>query len=443
VPSGETDAAAVASHFMRAGEPVRAAPWWVEAAEQSLEANDYPECIRRSEAAEACGTRESLLARALFARAESHSWLGESHAMRAAAEHALVASDGNPALDAESLWWLGAALIRLGDSKFVADLAAPTLTLLSSHGHLDAVAGAAIRLARAMLIGGSCTAADRVADAVLASSKSLASRGPRFLADFAVWRGLRANFGHDIESFAHFMQEATTRYRHLGDRRRAAQMGGTMGYALLLLGAHAEAVNALRDAEEEASRLGLVNLVADVRQNLGLALARAGKLDEAERTVRASLETFARGKNHQMASASESYLSRVLLAKGDAAEALAVADAAIARLSGDHPIALMVRSAAADALLARGREGDAAIALEHARAAREALRSNPSQFEEPAPILRAHIDALLANHRHEEAARERADARAWLLKRAEHIHSERNRASFLYEEPDNARLMRE
>jgi hypothetical protein len=92
-------------------------------------------------------------------------------------------------------------------------------------------------------------------------------------------------------------------------------------------------------------------------------------------------------------------------------------------------------------LLARQREQDAEAALEHSRACRAALRDAPDAFEEPAPILRVHLDALEACGLHDEAAREREEARAWVRSRLDKIQSERYRRSFLQDEPDVARIM--
>ena len=101
----------------------------------------------------------------------------------------------------------------------------------------------------------------------------------------------------------------------------------------------------------------------------------------------------------------------------------------------------MARSSLANALLARAGPDDAPLAAAHAHAAREAFRRDPSQFEDPAFILRVHLDALEANGLEGEALRAREEARAWVHERAGQLRSERYRRSFLESQPDVVRIL--
>ncbi len=208
-----------------------------------------------------------------------------------------------------------------------------------------------------------------------------------------------------------------------------------------MLGAHEEAIGALEASLAECARLGILGFVAGAQQDLGLALGRLGRHTEAEAAERAAVEAFAKGGNALMEAGSRAYLARILVSAGRAREAVAEASRAAALLPPEHAVTSLAHAALVDALLARGEPGDAAQALLYARAARGSLRASPESFEEPAPILRAHIDALTAGGLHPAAERARAEARAWVLARAERLRSERYRTAFLRDEPDNARII--
>jgi hypothetical protein len=123
------------------------------------------------------------------------------------------------------------------------------------------------------------------------------------------------------------------------------------------------------------------------------------------------------------------------------AEAVAEAGRAASLVDPDHPFHAMALGELADALLARGSPGDSEAALGHARTARATFDADPERIEEPAPLLRVHLDALVANGLYEEAEAARASAQAWVTERAGKISSERYRRTFLHDEPDVARIM--
>jgi DNA-binding transcriptional ArsR family regulator len=141
-----------------------------------------------------------------------------------------------------------------------------------------------------------------------------------------------------------------------------------------------------------------------------------------------------------MEAASRDYTSRILVATGRAREAVTEAERAIALLATDHPIARMAQASLADALLNCGGPDDTAAALNCVSAAREALLKDPAHFEEPAFILRVHLDALEANGLADEARQAREEARAWVRDRASKIRSEHYRRTVLEGARDVARI---
>src|SRR5262249_53434870 len=107
---------------------------------------------------------------------------------------------------------------------------------------------------------------------------------PAMLASIYQARGIRAMFWGDVGAFLGFMTAAAEQFELAGDLRSAGTQRANQAYAYIELGAYAAAEQALRTVLATAERMGLKDLVAGARHNLGIALARLGALDEA-RTV--------------------------------------------------------------------------------------------------------------------------------------------------------------
>ena len=101
----------------------------------------------------------------------------------------------------------------------------------------------------------------------------------------------------------------------------------------------------------------------------------------------------------------------------------------------------MARASLANALLARAGPDDAPLAAAHAHAAREAFRRDPSQFEDPAFILRVHLDALRAGGFDGALRAAREEAHAWVRELAGRIQSAPDRDVFLRSQRDVVRIL--
>ncbi len=435
------DPAAIAEHHERAQAPERAAPWWSKAAVQALEANDFPGCIARAEAAERCGSTGRELAEALLAAVEAHSWLNENPALLERVERLDAVVANFPDCAASAVLWESLGALRAGDNARVERALERARVLVAQRPEDDGTIRCALRVASIAASAGLLVQADAFAAQLEGVVPPLESRGARTLGVLARWRAVRAHHAHDVESCARLRRDAARLLRNAGDVRTAAAEESTRGYELVLLGAYDEAVQDLESSLAECGRLGLSYAVAGTRHNLGLALLGLGRCAEALDVERAAVEAFARGGITAMECASRDYASRILVALGRTDEAVAEAERAHALLPPEHPFAWTVRAALADALLARGGTGDGALALAHACAARDALRADSSQFEEPSFVLRVHVDALAAHGLEADARRARDEARAWVAERAAQIQSAHYRHTFLHRALDIVRIL--
>ena len=103
-------------------------------------------------------------------------------------------------------------------------------------------------------------------------------------------------FTGDAGAYLESEQAAAAAFERAGDLRNTCVQRGNVGYACLEIGAYAEAERALRDALDQATRLGLANVAATVQHNLGRALMMRGALDEALRVESDAFEAFAGGR---------------------------------------------------------------------------------------------------------------------------------------------------
>jgi tetratricopeptide (TPR) repeat protein len=286
------------------------------------------------------------------------------------------------------------------------------------------------RTATYVFAAGRVAQADALAALLEAAEPPLERRSGRLLGARAFWRAYRASFAHDDEHALHLRREAARFLRSAGDVRNAALEEANSGFLLLKLGAYEEASQILASLLAEGRRLGLAIATATNQHNLGFALLGLGRLEPALAVEREAVAAFAAGRNAQMEAGSRYYAARILVASGRARDAVAEAKRAVALLSLEHPIALTARASLADALLLCADPDDACAALDHARAAREALREDPDRFEEAAFILRVHLEALEANGLVDDAACAREEARAWVRERVGKIRSEHYRRTF-------------
>jgi hypothetical protein len=443
--SGERDAATIAEHFVRGREPERAATWYRRAAEQALEGNDFAQAILRAQRG-AEHAKGDLLAALHMIELEAHKWTGDAASAAAAGAAAMrVASKWSPT-------WFAAAgesasmQLRLGNDDGIAALARAILEVDVERAiatpmpadRTDALVAALARAAASFLHAGQHDAALSLIAALDDGAAAASDRSPAVAARVHAVRASRALCMGDPSTSLYFTEQSLEAFLRAGDVRNACLVTVNAGHACFQLGQLARAERLLRDALAEAERIGLHNVAALARQNLGPVLALTSRPDEGLAVEREAIEAFVALSNRRQEGRSRLYLARILDVAGDRAAGLRECDAALDALAHVPPLAVFAHGVRADLLL----HDDPKAALAAAKRAIE-LRDALGGIEEgEALVLLTHAEALLATG---DRLRGLAEARAALdrlLQRAQSIDDTTARRHFLEKVPDNERTVK-
>ena len=445
--AGEHEAVVLAEHFERGGDVVHAVSAYRRAAEQALEANDLDSVIARAERAIASGASGETLGALRSLQAEAHRWRGKFGEAKACA---LAALDLLPR--SSDAWSSAAAEValaggRLGDHEqliaLLARLREVPLTAASSRACLTAW----IRTAGQLLLAGRRDAADPVFEEVERVGQS-ASLDPTITARLALVRGIRALFAGDAGAYRMHIGHAAESFQRGGDLRSACMQRASVGYASLGLGDWEQAERVLREALASAERMGLTNVVAYSKNNLGLALSRRaaevdeGKrralLDEARKIETEAMVAFVAQGDGRLEHSSHVYLAIILMLSGELEGAEREARTAVEFFRAASPLRAYALATLAEVQLARGAPASALESAEEAMKLLEAL----GHLEEGEALARlVHAEALHRTGAIELAAAAITKARDQLLSRAAKITDAAWRSSFLTRVPENARTL--
>ena len=444
---GTIEAVVLAEHFERGGEPWRAAGWYQRAAEQALEGDDLAAAIDRAERAivslrldAATSTAEQRERIGLLRQLQSdaHIWRGE---------YPLAAARGREALDAlppASVQWLNAAAT-------VADAWCRQLV----HGDVVALCKKLVELPLTPELHGAYAHAvaltmptmlwhtDSDLDVALHRrldelATALDPNDPIALAWVCCARSWRSLRDGDLGQCHALDSKIVECFTLVGDLRHACQQRAYVGYDELVLGAYAQAEISLREAIGIAERMGLYQVTAQAQHNLGLVLARLGRLDEAREVETTAMRALAAQGNRRLALTARNYLALIEIDAGHFPEALACVTEAI-ETGGDMQTALGPYLATASTACRLA--GDVPGALAHAKRSLELIAIHGPPEEGEASIRLAHAQALHANGDQAEALAAIAEAEAHVLGLAAKIHDEKWRACFLEAVPENAETL--
>ena len=460
--AGERDATVLAEHFERAGEPERAVDRYRRAAEQALEGNDFVAAIARAERGAAYASGEVLGALRLL-QAEAHKWRGSA----AEAEQAAVEAMSRFALGSP-LWYVAAAetgsmRLRLGRHAELAELAREVKAygLLgpssaadpvssaprSSHAHfsslppgptMGAAVSAVARLAGSLLHDGQHALAEALIEEINRVAGPVAERDYGVAARLYALHASRALCYGDPAASLQFTELSIPSFAFTGDRRNACLGRVNAAHAMLQLGDPRQAEVALRSALADAERMGLHNVSALARQNLGPALGRQGKIAAALAIEHEAVETFAAQENRRQEGRARAYLAEILAQSGDLEAAEREAHTAAQRVATIPPLRAFALAVLSQILLARGRNE---AALDAAREGLDLLLATGG-MEEGESLLRLGYAESLAAVGHEAAAVDAIDvAHERLQARAARISDPGWRASFCERVPSNARTL--
>ncbi|HEY5920455.1 MAG TPA: AAA family ATPase, partial [Kofleriaceae bacterium] len=432
--AGETEAMVLAEHFERGAAPTRAALWFRPAVEQALAAGDFRAAVQRAERGVACGATGETLGLLRRAQGEAHKWCGDFiEAERFSLEAMTLLLHGS------GPWFAAAgeaaeACGKLGDVEQLAVIARALTDAPDLEGELAARVTATATCAFQLYNHGKYQLAatmveqiDRVAGEV---------RDPLILARIHQTRSSRAMFAGDAGAYVVSEQAAALAFEQAGDLRYACMQHGHVGYAYLEIGAYAEAERWLRQALAGGQRMGLQNVIATAKHNLGRALQHQGRLDEAVTIETEAIDAFVAQGDRRLESASRNYLANILATRGELSTAEDLMRQALQTVQAASRPSLLADLASI--LLRRGKQQEALIAAREAYDLFDALGG----VEEGESQIRLMLAETLQARGEVGTAREAIRrARERLLERASKITDTEWRKSFLANLPENARTL--
>jgi len=243
----------------------------------------------------------------------------------------------------------------------------------------------------------------------------------------------------DLTAYVQHIHSAVELFTSASDLRNACLQRANLGNGFLQLGAHELAVSALEESIGIAEPMQLAFIAGTARANLGISLARLGRVDEGIQSLTVALEHSRIQGNVRAEAYAMTYLARMYAQQGqvDAAFASARQAALMAEnVPGLRGFALAVQ---ADIMLTQGQP---AVALELATAAMSILQELEGVEEGESLIRVVHALALRGLGHTQDGKRWINLARRGLRAKAARISDERWRQCFVENDPDNARMLR-
>jgi len=421
----------LAEHLRLGGELGRAADLYRRAAEQALAADDLDAALARVRAGLEAGVTGAEAGELLRVEAEVHKWRGENvEAARAASDALEHCAPGGASFfiaAGEAL----AASGKLGRVDDLSDLAARVYATTPEESAIPARLTALARGVTQLVLAGRQDETDPYfveLDAVGATEP--ASLGWVFEA-----RALRASVRDDIGDRVELAEQAARAFERVGDLRNACLQLTSRGFGLNELGAFSLAESALRQAVDIAGFMGLNNALSTAQAQLGRAVARQGRSEEAEQALLASIQGFAAQGNTRLEGFARSTLAWLLLERGGLGPAEEEARRALTLLDGVRPLLVGAEAVLASVLLARDQPKEA---LAHARVAAELAERLGSVPTGEGLARQVFVAALLANGEVALAEQARATAHARLVLRADAIQDPELRRAFLEDVREHA-----
>ncbi len=430
---GEPDAAVLAAHARQSEAPAAALPWLLRAAEAAFTAHDFQGAVTFVEQALELEPSSAQLGALRAVQAEAVKWLGRDREAIELGELALALLPRGSDRWFRTLQVVSANAANLGEHTRCAQIAAE----LQADDLGD---WGVARVHATLAVASGLFYAGRAEEAEVLLRAGETATGPHSPPDVAARlhfvRGLRAlmvqkDAGLVLSEHA----RAAELFLEAGELQRAHNVRVNVGAMRLALGCAEEAAEELRAVVAVAEAEGLKSAAAFARHNLGLALARTGRLVEARAVLHQTLGPARAQGNVRLEGGSWAYLAEVALAEGDLAAAIEAAERAATVLA-------KVPTARAYALALRARaalESDPEEALRWSEQAM-ALVDSVHVEEGDAAARLVWAEALRAVGREGEAAEAFQVARARLMERAARI-SPQWRTRFLEGVPEHARTL--
>jgi tetratricopeptide (TPR) repeat protein len=249
--------------------------------------------------------------------------------------------------------------------------------LTTSRG--TALVRAAARAASNLILCGETKSGETILASVEAAARSDGLHGHDVHAWLARAHAMHALHKGELETFVDGMLSAVEHLEAGGDVRQTCIRRVEVAYGQIELGRHEEAERLLRAALDDAERLGLQKARATALHNLGWALYREGRFEEASRAELEAIDAFVAQGDLRFERASRIYLARIALASGDLDRAESEARRACDQTNVSPTLLAIGPATLGAVLLARGRHDEALGATRDAVALLDAHGADESE----------------------------------------------------------------
>nr|MDQ3033537.1 tetratricopeptide repeat protein [Myxococcota bacterium] len=373
-----------------------------------------------------------------LARAEALSFLGrrdeQATELEAALERARTPFEKARALSEKTA--LHATLGQNDEGAFVGEEA---VRAAREVGDADLLATALVRLGWVSLYSGRIAdAATTIGEAAALSASGAISSETSALV--AAWKAQLATARGDLGQRKIAYEEAVKRYREIGDLRRAASAETNLADTLNRVGSYEAAELALREALETCRRVGNRVVEGFALANLGYALHKLERTDEALAALADSERIGHDAKQNRLVLVVRLYRARTMLGHRDPDEVVQLAEqiADAARRAGSLPWCVTALALASQARLLAGDAKDAVALSTRAMTLRDEIGA---MEEDESELFLAHARALIASGREAEAKETLAIGLTRLELLAGRIEDASERARFLADVPANRALI--
>jgi tetratricopeptide (TPR) repeat protein len=440
--AGEHEPMVLAEHFERGAALDKAATYYARAAVQALEGNDFTAARSRADRAIGAGARGEELGRLRLLLAEASRWAGDHDA---ALQHARSAT--SDLAHGSDDWYVAVAeavdaAMTLGLVVEAELLARRVRELTPEEEHALPMTAARVvamsRIAQRFVVSGGFDVGDALISRVERDAVEVVDREPAARAFALTSRVARAMWLGDIEAAASLAKDAVTCFEVVGDLRNAAAQRDNAGFALLQLGAFAEAEVMLVEAITSAERLGLHTVVNRAKLHLGQFYSRSLRTDESVRTLAEAAEGFAKQQDPVGEGLARMYRAGAIHLGRDHAAAAVEALAALPLLDGAPPYRAGALGLVA---LMRIDAGDAKGAYEAGAEAMEILETYGGTVEGEALIHVGYAEGLRARGDIEGSKKAIGKARERLLARAAMIRTPELRRGFMERLHEHSRIL--
>jgi tetratricopeptide (TPR) repeat protein len=436
--AGESEPMILAEHFERGGLPAQAVPWFLRAAAQALEGNDFAAAIARAERGIGCNAVGMDRAALRLVQAEAHGWRGELAEDETCAMEALEHAPVGGGLRLEAYGLAAMASGRLGRVDRLVELAERLRAELDATTIDAAAVVASARIAQRLLVAGQFNLAEALHEQIRAAAATLAEKNPFVAARIHQLGFSRAMAAGDSAGNIEHGEAAAAALERIGALRDLCSTRANLGSAYADLGRYDQAEALLRAAKATAEQLGLRGTSALASHNLGRVLARRGKLADARAVEQSAVEAYRALGNRRMEGGSRIYLAMIAELAGDLPVAEREARQAVDTLSVAPPVQCYALAMLSDVLRRADRFGEALDVATRA----SSLLGELGQIDAGEALVRlVHAEAYHQVGQLDAARNAIVAARDRLLERAAKINDAHARRSFLEAVPDNARTL--